>query len=477
LPSARAGFVDLPPVAYTLGTGARRSTATRIFFNLLPADDGAKDKPLFVVFNGGPGASTALLRSFGTGHRTLDGMALADPSRENPTSFTALGNVLYIDSRQAGYSYGLADDPTSETERASGLDDQSFNEFADAADFVRTLLGVFAVEPALENNPVVIVGESYAGVRSPLMLLALLHSDWMRDGSWYYQDPALAEAVSAHLGRVFQRSPGEVTPAQAAKQFGWQVLLEPFITGGLGFSADAELERTTKLALELGLTQEELKDRCDFDASRTPEECDALLAASDRVSLDPSEFAAFNGVAPAAVPGLAAAERTGAFRFAVAEPDPAPDPFGLGDLPDWDRYYLPGYSSVTGNPWGLTTQRGPFVPEAFVASVAYANTLVTNASYDSVVVGAEDVPALREVITTVPTFGLLDVRYGGTDSGEASESIELDLAQNQLLGRGGARTLWFPSFAKSGHFVSVNEPERLFAKVSEFLAATGLGNP
>jgi hypothetical protein len=185
LPSARAGFVDLPPVAYTLGTDARRSTATRIFFNLLPADDGAKEKPLFVVFNGGPGASTALLRSFGTGHRTLDGVAFADPSRENPTSFTALGNVLYIDSRQAGYSYGLADDPTSETERASGLDDQSFNEFADAADFVRTLLGVFALEPALENNPVVIVGESYAGVRSPLMLLALLHSDWMRDGSWY----------------------------------------------------------------------------------------------------------------------------------------------------------------------------------------------------------------------------------------------------------------------------------------------------
>ena len=285
-PTARAGFVEIEPVTYRTYFGGsmepRTSARTRLFYNLLPADEDAKDAPVFVVFNGGPGAATSLLRSFGTGKRTLDSENPAAASVENAVSLTALGNVLYIDCRQAGYSYGLTANPSSERERRSISNSQSVNEAFDAADFVRVVLRVLALERALKNNPIVIVGESYGGVRASLMLYLLLNARRLSDSTFGYYDTALGSEILAHASAVFLEPAETLTPQQIAKQFGWQVLLEPLVAGRLQFLHADRMRGDVlgELAVELGISEADVTARCYNDVSRTQEWCDAVFDAT-----------------------------------------------------------------------------------------------------------------------------------------------------------------------------------------------------
>lgn len=480
-PVARAGFIEIAPVTYRTYFGGsadpRTSVRARLFYNLLPADDGAKQKPLFVVFNGGPGAATSLLRSYGTGKKTLDPADLPAASVDNPASLTALGNVLYVDSRQAGYSYSLLPDPSTEDARRNASNSQSVNEAFDAADFVRVVLRVLAQEPALKNNPVVLVGESYGGVRAPLMLYLLMNARRLSDSNFGYYDPELGAEALAHFRAVFQLPDGELTERQIAKQFGWQVLLEPLVGANyqLNHSGLMRADARARAALKLGISPEEAEARCVDDMSRTPEECDAVLAAADRVSLDATEFGTFTGVAPAGVANLSASERTGAFRLITAETDPNPDPLGLGALPAWDRYYLP-FVQAGSQDQAYSFQSSYVTAAIFVYSVNYAATVVTNARYDMNLLGESIVPALRELVEDFPGMGLAEVGYGGSDPDMPSETIRLELVPGTLFTHSASRLVEFPSFPNSGHFVSVNEPERLYATIAGFLERHGLGS-
>lgn len=165
-----------------------------------------------MVFNGGPVVASSLLRSFGTGKKTLDAEDFSAPSADNPVSLTSLANVLYIDCRGAGYSYSLLPDPSSEDARRNVTNSQSVNEAFDAADFVRVVLRVLALEPALKNNPVVLVGESYGGIRAPLMLYLLLNAPKLGDTNFGYQDAELRAEAVAHASDVFQLPESELTP-------------------------------------------------------------------------------------------------------------------------------------------------------------------------------------------------------------------------------------------------------------------------
>src|SRR5262249_17810600 len=153
----------------------------------------------------------------------------------NPASWTRFANTLYIDERQSGFSYGLlpagTDDPTA-------LKFCVTTEFEDAADFVRVLLAFQTAHPALEKNPVVLVGESYGGTRPPAMLAMPLRSP----GPAAKGAADLADVIRAHYPRVFPDVTGDVPEATAATQFGHVVLIEPLVAGHAQWALQMQME-------------------------------------------------------------------------------------------------------------------------------------------------------------------------------------------------------------------------------------------
>jgi hypothetical protein len=135
----------------------------------------------------------------------------------NPHSWTQLGNLLYIDARQAGFSYNIMSDARSlnnESVRFQEFNSQNFNPFFDGADFIRVLLRFLARHPELQSNPVVIVGESYGGMRAICMLHLLLNYTDYAGGQAMYQDRALVAEIQAHYDKVFPQYQGQVVPPE-----------------------------------------------------------------------------------------------------------------------------------------------------------------------------------------------------------------------------------------------------------------------
>jgi carboxypeptidase C (cathepsin A) len=146
------------------------SSRARIFYTVQPADPPAEDKPILVVFNGGPGAASAVLRGWNTGDRTIDPAITGDRSvAANPSRWTRFANVLYVDARGVGFSYDVIDDPSDPVARDADFGTQNYNKFLDAADFVRVTLRVLERHPELHGEAVP-VGESYGGTRATLMV-------------------------------------------------------------------------------------------------------------------------------------------------------------------------------------------------------------------------------------------------------------------------------------------------------------------
>jgi carboxypeptidase C (cathepsin A) len=156
---AESGFFDVPAQPTAVRSPAR------LFYVFHPADDAPAEKPLALFFNGGPGMATSQgLLAYGTAPFTLnadDSDAGAVPA-PNPASWTSFANLLYVDMRASGFSYGLGG--AAAAEDGGGLD--PFSPAEDAADFVRALLSFYSGHPQLEANPVIVVGESYGGVRA-----------------------------------------------------------------------------------------------------------------------------------------------------------------------------------------------------------------------------------------------------------------------------------------------------------------------
>lgn len=237
---AEAGFIPVDgSVSYfQYGSYFNRVTMNaspaRFWYTFQPADDAAASKPLFVFFNGGPGGATSCgLFSANTARLTVfrDEATGEAAIVNNPASWTRAGNLLHIDSRTAGFSYSLMDDPGDEVRRGREFDVQNYNPFVDGADFVRALLRFLADHPAIRGNRVVIVPESYGGVRTTVMLHLLLHYGRYADGRSVYQDPELAAAIRAHYDAVFPDYAGQdVPPGVIAGQFGHQVLIQSVVS-------------------------------------------------------------------------------------------------------------------------------------------------------------------------------------------------------------------------------------------------------
>jgi hypothetical protein len=490
MPVATSGFVDLEAIDHAEWGEARRSSPARLFYSFFPADREAKERPLFVFFNGGPGYSTTgLLHAFGTGPTTLPGDVPSADIGRNPASFTQLGNLLYIDARGTGFSYGLAEDPSDQSQRELGLGAASMALRFDAADFVRVVLRLLERQPALRNNRVVWVGESYGATRAAWMTAYLWHPQQLLAGGeaseWGYTDQALAWEIEAHYAAVFpEYAFDQIGPAVAARQFGARVLIQP----AYAYAVEPPVApRDTDLDCSDGSPMRRAAEArgaaCPlafgtFDPEMFIKEMgwsEAVAGAARESMLDPVAFEQRFAVAPSRVIGLAARERTGAFRVAYPSqlvretPDVLAEPRvwtdALGVLPEWDQYFIDNIL------W--TTRASPDVLplgfRLFLEQAPWIQTLITDAFWDASLPSR----AIVDVVDQMATTSGLDVtaRYDATPHDAEPRPGWLTLnygASFALADRQREVRVRMPHYADSPHTVTVTQGGELLEDVTAF---------
>jgi len=235
-----AGFCTLEENNFYFHSGsyfnriALRSSQARIWYTYQPADEAPASCPLFLFFNGGPGGATSSgLFSANTSrlrvkydHETARGFL-----EENPSSWTRIGNLLHIDSRTAGFSYSMMDNPADDFLRKAEFEGQNYNSFIDAADFLRVLLRFLSEHPQIQKNPVILVPESYGGIRTTVMLHLLLYYQDYGNGSAVFQDESLVQEIQDHYNIVFPEYSGQIVPPNViAGQFSHQVMIQVAIS-------------------------------------------------------------------------------------------------------------------------------------------------------------------------------------------------------------------------------------------------------
>jgi len=537
-----AGFIDLEPVTFHLQYGSHfhrwtlRSSEAGLWYSFHAADADPASKPLFVFFNGGPGSATSHgLLSMYTSKYTLDNRidGGGDAYIVNPVPWTRLGNLLHIDARQAGFSYNRMDDVGSMTSRFLEFNVQNFNPFIDGADFVRVLLRFLSLHPEIRANRVVIVGESYGGVRSIVMLHLLLNYRDYADNVEMYQDPALVAEIQAHYDAVFPEYRGErVPPETIIRQFGHQILIQPAIT------MRYQNEIAPPLLLEPGSVVDQLVGQTGIpynpSAHGTPADYVRNVARRDLyIYTKPANWLnAFFGKAVAllqdvgnlelvtgfdvtTVASMYASARTRAYRvfdvnywtnaalplpargisaeddFLFLEPgrlEAASAARTAGSLPSvfgalrpWDTYFLgtnyhANWAATffnAGKARGYETYYGfPRFGRMFLKNVAHVQTFITNAALDLVVFSRAIPPALARHADIVRS-----VRHVPESTGEARPGkIVLDYLPAAFpdLPDIGERTIRFPLYAESCHAVSLTQPLDLYEDVVAWLAEKGL---
>ena len=242
-----AGFLWIPSISYSFPRPGLipdiryDTTPANLFYSFQAADgDGmdAQDAPLFVMLNGGPGAATtANLMANNTAQYTLNTGSLPPNSpgfAPNPDSWTSMGNLLYIDPPLTGFSYN----ERAAAAKSIGIRaiefflNGNFNAFIDADQVLRGVLQFLDKHPDLQDNPVILVGESYGGVRVTTMLNMLLFSEKYGSKGSLFRDPGLVDAITTHFGDIGVTEP--LTARVVARQFGRQVLIQPQLSSYQG---------------------------------------------------------------------------------------------------------------------------------------------------------------------------------------------------------------------------------------------------
>ena len=236
--TAEAGFTEIEALSYRLAQIPYTSSRARIFYSFHPAQENAGSKPLFVFVNGGPGAATTDgLLSLNTAPMTSDLLQYLknehEPVFQNPYSWSKMGNLLYIDAPLTGYAYNFLPEGISTPEAEFTL--KNCNPFIDAAQVLRVMLRFLENHPLIQKNPVILVGESYGGTRTTVMLnMMLFYGNYSPESQEenIYQDETLVQEIQAHLDAVFPETTGQVhDPKEVAHQFGRHIMIEPQLTG------------------------------------------------------------------------------------------------------------------------------------------------------------------------------------------------------------------------------------------------------
>jgi hypothetical protein len=463
---SRAGFVEIEPVSYIRNNVARTSSSARLFYSFRPADEDPHLAPTFVFFNGGPGYGTSFgLLPRGTGPVTIGSPEDSTALVSNPWSWTQMGNLLYIDTRQAGLSYSTLADPSVQASRAAENNDTNFNDYLDAADLVRVMLRVLSTTPGIQDNPVVLVGESYGGVRATMMLEFLLDYENLDINPWY-ADSTLAEEIAAHYTAVADNY------ADPRDQFPAQVLIQPFIAY-TQFQDQAAImclpgSKEALIADEEGVQCESLNDYRDpynIDEDWTwSTELDVV--AGQHLSTV-SSLHSLLGIDPTQIVGLNAVERAGAFRLEGADwtvPQPG-FAEALGVVQPWDAY-LVAFNEANFN---YDVYDNPYPCVYFSRVIARVATFVTDADADIVV----DTPALpttmmkcQQLLTNPFVDSVVPTHDPETDEPRPGHWT-ITYNENSPNGAGERKVRW-PGYV-AGHMVAVSQAQQLFEDVRAFL--------
>jgi carboxypeptidase C (cathepsin A) len=142
---------------------------TASFFTISYAKDGVEspeDRPVTFVFNGGPGSSSIWLHFGLVGPKLIDIPSDAsDPGgppyrlKDNPWTILRATDLVFVDPVGTGFSKPLGEKKNE--------DFWGYNEDADSvAEFIRT----FITQHNRWNSPKYILGESYGGIRTALLV-------------------------------------------------------------------------------------------------------------------------------------------------------------------------------------------------------------------------------------------------------------------------------------------------------------------
>jgi hypothetical protein len=499
--SPEAGYLDVDGVDYEIGEDdtviAMTSSPARLFYSFHPADDDPGDAPLLLLFNGGPGVSTGLLLAGNTAPQTLGDDLAPTPS---PAPWTALGHLLYVDARNTGFSQQSIADPSEMPLRSAELNSRNFNSYLDAADFARALLRFWDDHPELADRRLVLVGESYGGIRASILLHMLLFPRRYELGPGRYRDPALAAAIAEHLAARF---PGDQPPGPdvVGAALGHLVLVQPSLAGSAqqaraGDLLEAPGSPVYVLADSLGLDFVACADKpnpCDpwanvinFVESAGRSRYDiagpgtwlADLFARTRAGLSRRDtLAAVLQVAPEDIEGLAAAARPTAFRVRNPGDYPADAPDladHLGALPAWDRYFLPfsvealdGFRGPAAIMAGVHSS-DPHYGALFLHDLAYARVFITDAARDLAVWGPSIAPTLRLFTSLVDDVEPVDDLPRGS---ERPGELHVQFKPEAFPGEPdpGLRTIRLAPYDAS-HAVTYDRPAELRADVAAWLA-------
>lgn len=533
-----AGHMTIEPVTYHFHFGKffhrlqLRSSEALLWYSFHAADENPEDKPLFVFFNGGPGSATSAgLLGMYTSRNTIDNTIFGggDEYLPNPHSWTQLGNLLYIDARQAGFSYNRMANVDNELARFREFNGQNFNSYFDAADFIRLLLRFLAAHPDIQDNRVIIVGESYGGIRAGAMLHLLLNYRDYSNGLETFQDPTLADEIQAHYDTVFPTHAGqEVPPDVIAGQFGHQILIQPAISftyqsfetyflllapGGVIEQLEQETGIMYDPEIHFGPTNyiRFVLDR-DVYSYNQPSgwllefffNSGVLLNEVDNLSL-------VTGVDATAIDTLYASQRTDAYRTHAVEEDAlfteAEDPIDdvlfkalsrmeatraasdsgdlesvFGTLQPWDQYFTTNNYAANEafHFWNVALRRGydvhyrePRYGELMLENVAHVHTFITNAAYDVAVYSPAIPPALKW-----HRFIASDVIH--EEALPADEERPGQIVVRYVPGSVPDipdlkyRTIRFPFYDESCHAVSLTQPEEFLEDVKRWLSENGI---
>jgi len=269
LPPAESSFIDVPAQSTSF------RSASRIFYSFQPTlSVDNKPQPLLVFFNGGPAAATSTcLMSYGTGPFTLDTPGAGeDLPHANPRTFARFANLLYIDARNAGFSYNF---------RTTQNDIGDCREFMveDAIDFLRVLFRFLINQPGLRHSRVVLVAESYGGARALTMAHLLLHYD---DPSVPIPDDLRSE-IRGHFDTFWPEAAGGThTMAAIGREFARLVLIQPFV-GAMQYPAQRPLLESDPYlnAFGPGRSNYDVRERAGWEVRMDQR---AMMALSDEAS-------------------------------------------------------------------------------------------------------------------------------------------------------------------------------------------------
>ncbi|MBW4582225.1 MAG: peptidase S10 [Tildeniella nuda ZEHNDER 1965/U140] len=266
-----------------------KPVAEMFHVSYLVQPEGAAQRPLTFVFNGGPGAASAYLHMGALGPQRIafgtQGTLPKPPVTivDNAESWLSFTDLVFIDPIGTGFSRSLppdkeAQDQAGEKAKLDAADSPKENEFWEVERDLKALgefIQRFLSRQKRWLSPIFIAGESYGGFRvarlarklqqdfgiglsgailiSPALEFSLLYGSDYDLTAWATLLPSFAASAAHHDRAQWAGKPGDLAAhTTAAEQFALKTLI-PLLVMGDGLPVDERQTAYRQLADLIGL--------------------------------------------------------------------------------------------------------------------------------------------------------------------------------------------------------------------------------